>query len=356
MASGLPVVPWVVSGRSAEALRAQAAALLAHVGSRPELDAVDVAYSLVTSRASLEHRAVVVGGDREALVSGLSALAGGVSGSGVVRGVARAGGGTALLFTGQGAQRVGMGRELYGVFPVFAEAFDAVVKVLDERLGVSVREVVWGEDPAALNRTMYAQAGLFAVEVALFRLVESWGVRPDVVAGHSIGELAAAHVAGVLSLEDAAALVAARGRLMQALPEGGAMVAVQAAEADVLPLLSDGVGIAAVNGPSSVVVSGVEAEVVRVAEELAARGCKTKRLAVSHAFHSALMEPMLEEFRAVAESVTYGQARVAAVSTVTGLAVEGEWSTAEYWVDQVRRPVRFADAVGTLAGRGVTAF
>ncbi|MCX4723212.1 type I polyketide synthase [Streptomyces sp. NBC_01306] len=353
------VVPWVVSGRSAEALRAQAAALVAHVESG--VSVVDTAFSLATSRAALEHRAVVVAGDREGFVAGLSALAAGESGAGVVRDVARAGEGTAFLFTGQGAQRVGMGRGLYEAFPVFAEAFDAVVGLLDVQLsdaglGVSVREVVWGTDAGALNRTVFAQAGLFAVEVALFRLLESWGVRPDVVTGHSIGEVAAAHVAGVLSLEDAAVLVAARGRLMQALPSGGAMVAVGAPESEVAALLSGGVCIAAVNGPSSVVISGAEAGVLELAGRIAALGCKTKRLDVSHAFHSVLMDPMLDEFAAVVEKLTFNAPQLSAVSTVTGGVVEGEWSDPGYWVRQVREPVRFADAVTALTARGVGSF
>ena len=355
--SGLSVVPWVVSGKTAEALTAQAGRLLAHVQAGPGLDPVDVGCSLA-GRSVFEHRAVVVGADRQALIAGLATLAGGEPGAGVVMGQAGWVGKTVVVFPGQGSQRIGMGRELCGQSPVFAEAFDAVADELDRHLRLPLREVVWGADGALLDNTEFAQPALFAVEVALFAVLRRWGVQPDFVMGHSVGELSAACVAGVLTLADAAMLVVARGRLMQALPAGGAMVAVGAGEDEVLPLLGEGVGIAAINAPESVVISGAQAAVSAIADRFAAQGRRVHRLAVSHAFHSPLMEPMLEEFARVAARVEAREPQIELVSNVTGelAGADGDFGSAQYWVDHVRRPVRFADSVRRLQPLGATHF
>ncbi|MFI6108986.1 type I polyketide synthase, partial [Streptomyces sp. NPDC051310] len=343
-------VPVVLSARSDAALRAQAERLRARLAAGPEVSVADTAFSSVRTRALLERRAVVTASGRDELLAGLAALTAGET---------EVGGRTAFLFTGQGAQRARMGAELAARFPRFAEALDEVCAELDPRVGRPVRSLLdaeEGSDEAALlDSTEYTQVALFAVEVALFRLVESLGVRPDYLVGHSVGELSAAHVAGALSLADACELVVARGRLMGALPAGGAMVAVQADEAEVAESLAGFEGrldVAAVNGPRAVVVSG-DADAV---EEWLPRweGRKTTRLRVSHAFHSARMEPMLAEFEAVARGVRFGAPRIPVVSNVTGQPVPA--FDAAYWVRHVRQAVRFADGVRTLWKLGVRRF
>ncbi|KOG88057.1 beta-ketoacyl synthase, partial [Streptomyces varsoviensis] len=314
-----------------------------------------------TTRAALDHRGVVVAADRDGLLSGLDALAEGTPHAAVTTG-ATAHGRLAFLFTGQGAQRPGMGRALYAEHPVFAEAFDAVCAHLDGPLGRSLRDLTFAEDDprGLLDRTGFAQPALFAVETALFRLVESWGVRPDFVAGHSIGEVTAAHVAGILSLADACALVAARARLMQGMPPGGAMVAVRAAEEDVLPTLDQFTGlvsVAAVNGPASVVLSGDAQALGTLVAQLADKGLHPRELRVSHAFHSPRIDPILADFRSAIAHLSYAAPRIPIVPLAPGAADRGErMRSADYWVAQARAAVRFHDGVVRLGEAGVTTY
>jgi acyl transferase domain-containing protein len=342
-------VPWVISARSEVALREQASRLLPLVDA---CDPADVGFSLATTRAGLPIRAAVMVSDRADAAEGLRRLSRGLPAANVVEGTVVPGK-LAFLFTGQGAQRAGMGRELYEAFPVFADAFDAVCARFDQ----PVREVVF-EGGDRLDRTEHTQVGLFAFEVALYRLMERWGVRPDFLIGHSIGELAAAHVAGVLDLTDACALVAARARLMQAMPGDGVMVAVEASEDEVRPLLlglDRFVSIAAVNGPRATVLSGDREAVLDIEGQWRAEGRRTRRLRVSHAFHSPHMDGMLEEFGEAAGKLTFSPPRIPIVSNLDGSPSE-EIATPGYWVRHVRETVRFQDGMRYLHAQGVRTF
>ncbi|MFD5786993.1 type I polyketide synthase [Streptomyces sp. NPDC127037] len=347
-------VPVPLSAVTAAALRGRAAGLAS-----VQAAVADIGFTSGAGRAALAERAVAVVADGDELRAALDAISEDRIAPGVSRGRVTDPR-IAVLFTGQGSQRLGMGRDLAARFPVFAEAFESAIDLLDAHLERPLRTVLFGTDTDALERTDYAQAALFAFEVAAFRLVESWGVRPDFVAGHSIGELTAAHVAGVLDLPSAAALVAARGRLMRALPDGGTMVSVAADEAtvrDVLAAKGGTVAVAAVNGPRSVVVSGADGDVLQAADALASAGYRTRRLRVSHAFHSPLMEPMLDAFRAVAERTRFRPPGLPVVSNVTGrVASADELCDPGYWVRQVREAVRFHDGVCALREAGAGAF
>ncbi|MGW5251162.1 type I polyketide synthase, partial [Streptomyces sp. NPDC004129] len=368
--SAMPVA-WFVSGRDEAGLRAQARRLREHLIERPEAEPVDVGYSLATTRAALEHRAAVVGTSREELLAGLKTLADGTDVPNVLRAVgpqgADSGQGrprTAFLLTGQGSQRLGMGRELYETSPVFAAALDAVCAHLDPALSRPLKDVLFAPensaDSALLDQTAFTQAALFAVETALYRLLEHHGVVPDYLLGHSIGEVTAAHLAGVWDLADACTVVVARGRFMQAARDGGAMVALEAAENEVRETLAqygDTIAVAALNSPRSTVVSGDAEAVDRVAALWRERGRKTRRLPVSHAFHSPHMDDVLDDFRDALAGVTFREPRIPVVSDATGtLATPDDLRSPDYWAHHIRDTVRFLDGVRFLEAAGVTAY
>ncbi len=346
------LVPWVLSARGAAALRAQAELLLGTAA-----DHGSVGWSLVASRAVLDHRAVVTGRDGTTLRAGLAALAAGEEHPAVVRrtGGMRASGWRVFLFSGQGSQRPGMGAGLHARFPVFAEAFDEVCALLDPHLERPLREVVFGPaDAALLDRTTYTQAGLFALQVALARLLDAHGVRPDAVIGHSVGEIAAAHVAGVLSLADACRLVGARATLLGALPAGGAMTALEATAeeaAEALAPYGGAVSAAAYNTPTGTVVSGPADLVAELTARWRDRGRKAKALTVSHAFHSPLMEPALAPFAEAVADLDFRTPRIPLVSNVTGRPADAGIAEPGYWVRHIREPVRFHDAIAHTAAR-----
>ncbi|MFI2207995.1 acyltransferase domain-containing protein, partial [Streptomyces sp. NPDC020192] len=331
----------------------QALRLRSFAESQPGLEPTDVGSALITSRAALEHRAVVLGVDRGQLLEGLDALASGRESTQIVTGSARPGR-VAFMFTGQGAQRLGMGRELYDAEPAFAAALDEAVDALDPHLPRPLREVLFGNDPELLQQTQYAQPALFALETALYRLVtDTYGLRPDYLLGHSIGELTAAHAAGVMSLDDAARLVAARGRLMQAAPTGGAMIAIQANEEEVAEQLTNGVDIAALNSPDSTVISGDAEKAESIADHFRALGRKTSHLKVSHAFHSPHMDPVLDEFQQTATTIDYQAPHIPVISNTTGHTADNLTSP-DYWTHHIRKPIRFTDSLHHLSQNGVT--
>ncbi|MGC0421377.1 SDR family NAD(P)-dependent oxidoreductase [Embleya sp. AB8] len=353
-------VPWVLSARTPQALREQAARLRAHVEAAPDLDPVAVARTLATARTTFDHRAAVVAGDRDGLLAGLLGLAEDRTGASVLRSRYTPGAGrTAFMFTGQGSQRLGMGTELRAAYPVFAAAFDEVIGHLDPHLDRPLREVI-DHHPKLLNQTRYTQPALFALQTALHHLLAHHGITPDYLIGHSIGEVTAAHLAGVLSLPDAATLITARARLMQAAPTLGTMIAINAAPTDLADFLAgheDLVSIAAHNAPRATVISGDHVLSHHIAGQARAAGYKTKELKVSHAFHSPHMQPVLAEFRSVAQQLTYHSPHTPLISNTTGTIAGTEQLTdPAYWTDHIRNAVRFHDGIGTLHHEGVTTY
>ncbi|KAK2836988.1 Type I Modular PKS, partial [Arthroderma sp. PD_2] len=358
-------VPFVLSGHNDSALRAQAKKLRLHIESGFGKDSClsDIAYTLATSRTHFQQRLVVTAGDKAQMLEKLASIYSDSSKLFNANEVGKASLG--MLFTGQGSQQPGMGKDLYAAYPLFRDTLDEIAAKFTE-LESPLLDIMWAEPGSAsaslLNRTDFAQPALFALGVSLWRLWQSWGVKPTFLLGHSVGELIVAHVAGVLDLPDACRLVMMRSRLMQALPCLGNMASIEASSTEVTAAIvelgqSDKVEIAGYNTPSQIVISGEIEAVERLMLHMAELGRKTKVLDASHAFHSCHMNGMLDDFKTVAQTVRFSPPKTPIISSMTGrLAEAGELERPEYWVQQARSAVRFSDAFQNLVNQGVNVF
>ncbi|MCC9311969.1 SDR family NAD(P)-dependent oxidoreductase [Kitasatospora sp. RB6PN24] len=351
---------WLVSGRSAEGLTAQAGRLYDWVSARPELAPVDVGWSLASTRSVFEHRAVVVGGERGELVSGLRSLAAGAPSGSVVSGVARPGARVVFAFAGQGSQWLGMGRELAGVSPVFAARLAECEAALAPYVDWSLDDVLAGAEGApALEAADVVQPALWAVMVSLAAVWEAAGVVPDAVVGHSQGEIAAATVAGMLSLDDGARVVALRSQSLKVLAGLGGMLSVSRSAAVVeerIARFGERLALAAVNGPAAVVVSGEPDALEELKAEFEAEGVRARMVAVDYASHSAQVDRLEDEITSVLSGIVPRRGRVPMVSAMTGQTLTGEELDAAYWYASLRATVHFDRAVRTLASQNYQLF
>ena len=361
--------PWqilTISAKSEKALQELAQSYEELLDNDNAAKIADICFSAHTGRNHFDHRLVFVAESTEKLSQQLKVFQTGEDTSGVLRGRIHDEKQPKIvfLFTGQGSQYINMGRQLYETQPIFRQALEQCDRLLQAYLTKSILEVVYPKDTQELNNSLinetnYTQPALFAIEYALFKLWESWGIEPNVLIGHSAGEYVAATVAGVFSLEDGLKLIATRGRLMQQLPLGGEMLSVMASEKKVNQLIapySEKVTVAAINGPESIVISGESEVIATINETLEKQEIKTKQLAVSHAFHSHLMKPMLAEFEAVASEISYSKPTIGIISNITGARAKENIATAKYWINHVLKPVKFAQSIETLHEEGCDIF
>ncbi|ARV58847.1 hypothetical protein BZZ01_09550 [Nostocales cyanobacterium HT-58-2] len=355
-----------LSAKTEAALKQLATRYDNYLAIHPDLALGDICFTANTGRSHFNYRLAIVAESTEQLREQLKAFATGTPDTRLIRGqvTERKRPKIAFLFTGQGSQYINMGRQLYKTQPVFRRTLDQCEQILQSYLQKPLLDVLYSEgnqesNSSVIDQTAYTQPILFAIEYALAQLWQSWGIEADVVMGHSVGEYVAATIAGVFSLEDGLKLIAHRGRLMQQLPSKGEMVAVMASEERVNQLIAPytkKVAIAAINGLESVVISG-EAEVIRtLSNSLKSQGIRIKLLQVSHAFHSPLMEPMLTDFEAVTNQITYNQPRIPVISNITGIRADDSITTASYWENHVCQPVKFAQSMKTLHQEGCEVF
>ena len=351
-----------LSAKTESALWELASRYQQHLENNPDLDIADICYTASTGRNHFNQRLAIIAENKSELAAKLGQGRVEIPGEGLFKGSVSKTTKVAFLFTGQGSQYVNMGRELYETQSVFREALDECDRLLREELERPLLEILYPQkegDGSLLDQTAYTQPTLFALEYALASLWQSWGIKPDALMGHSVGEYVAATVAGVFSLSDGLKLIAARGRLMQQLPRGGKMVAVRTSAEQIRKAIADyadAVSLAAINGPESVVISGAGEAIASICSHLEDRGIKTKPLQVSHAFHSPLMSPMLGDFTTIADRVTYNRPRIPLISNVTGQRADESIATSTYWVNHVLQPVKFAESMETLHQLGYGIF